>query len=120
MGSDAKVLAPRAPRFDFRTPVVLFLPQGIMKGYSVNVSESGMLAKFDRPVDIWAEGRLSADVGEWNLSINIRVARIEGRETGLSYHIANEGDHKTIQKLIEFATLAPTSSSTESHRQLSP
>jgi PilZ domain-containing protein len=115
MGSDEKVFAPRAPRFDLRTPVVLHLPEGIVKGYSVNVSESGMLAKFDRPVDIWAEGRLSADVGEWNLSINFRVARIEGRDTGLCFHIANEGDRKTIQKLIEYATQPPSATTAESH-----
>jgi PilZ domain len=104
MGSDANVFPPRAPRFDLRTPVVLLLPQGIVKGYSVNVSESGMLARFDRLVDIWAEGRLEAVIGDWDISINIRVARIEGRETGLRYNIANEGDRMTIQRLIEHAS----------------
>jgi hypothetical protein len=103
MGPVASGFTPRAPRFDLKVPVVLYLGDRIASGHSINVSESGMLAMFDRPVEAWLTGQLSSVAGEWHLSIDVRVVRAEGRTAALVFKIVSEGDRATIQKLIDHA-----------------
>jgi hypothetical protein len=104
MGSAPKALLyPRAPRFNLRTPITLRLPDGMVKGRSLNVSESGMLAVFDVPLDIWITGRLFVVIADLHIGLNARVARAEGRETGLTFQIADEADRIAIRSMIEYA-----------------
>jgi hypothetical protein len=103
MGSDASSFISRAPRFDLKVPVVLYLRDHMSSGQSINVSESGMLVRFDRTLEIWLKGHLCAVAGEWHLSINVHIIRVEGRVTALAFEIKGEGDRATIRKLIELA-----------------
>ncbi len=104
MGSDTKgILHPRAPRFELRVPIVIQLPEGMVKGRSLNISESGMGAVFDDHLDVWLAGRLFVMIEDLHLSINVRVARVQDREAGLTFQVATDGDRITIQKLIEHA-----------------
>jgi hypothetical protein len=108
MGSDTNgPFYSRAYRFDLKMPIFLDLPEGRVKGRSLDVSESGMLAFFEQPLDVWLTGRLSAVIGGWQISINVRVARVDGRKTGLNFLVGSRGDLVTIQKLIELAANQP-------------
>jgi hypothetical protein len=107
MGSDANVLVSRAARFNFAAPIVLQMSGRTIRGQCVNISESGMLARLDRPLEIWSEPTLS-QVGEWYVNMDVRVARIEGRDTGLAFHISTESERTAIRKLIEVARQPPS------------
>jgi hypothetical protein len=104
MGSDSRrIFVPRAPRFVLETPVSIELSEGTIKGQSVNVSESGMAAIFEELMDVWAKGPLHAEVGDSHITLNVRVARANGREAGLTFLIAGDDDREAIQKLIDCA-----------------
>lgn len=90
----------RAPRFDLNLPLRFFSSDGMMAGHCVNVSESGMLAIFDRPVEMWLEGDLSFFIEGRQFSIKARVARVNEGDTGLRFPIDSEEDKLTIQKLL--------------------
>jgi hypothetical protein len=107
MGSDTNGLIARAPRFRLRKPIVLHLPEGHVKGHSLDVSESGMLAVFEEPLDDWLTGRLFTLVGETSLGIEVRVARVNGREAGLTFHNISASDRATIQELLGHAGKTP-------------
>ncbi|MGD0796347.1 MAG: PilZ domain-containing protein [Acidobacteriaceae bacterium] len=102
MGSDIREFVVRAARFDFRTPIIIYMPNGIARGHSVNLSESGMLVTLDRRVDVWDTGRLStAATGERYFSVDVRVVRVEGRLAALTYKNVSESERATIQRVIE-------------------
>jgi hypothetical protein len=54
-------------------------------------------------MDVWATGCLHAAVGDSHVELNVRVARADGREAGLTFRIANDDDREAIQKLIDYA-----------------
>jgi hypothetical protein len=105
MGAEAIDFIPRATRYGLNVPVMLYLPDDIASGRTINISETGILATFDRSLDPWATGRLCAEVRRSYLSIEVRVVRVEGRQTGMTFHIVTEGDHAAIRELIEFAQM---------------
>jgi hypothetical protein len=107
MGPDA---TPRAPRFDIKVPLVLYLRDRIASGHSINVSESGMLATFNRRLDPWAAGHLCAVAGELHLAIDVHVVRVEGRAAAMAFEVGSEGDRATIRRLIEYAGPAAVAS----------
>ena len=93
----------RAPRLDLNLPLRFFSSDGMMAGHCVNVSESGMLAIFDRPVEMWLEGDLSFFIEGLQFSIKARVARVNEGDTGLRFRIDSDADKLTIQKLVALA-----------------
>jgi len=93
----------RALRFDLNLPIRFHCSDGMITGHCVNISASGMLAVFDRKVDIWQEGEVSAFSGERHLIIEARVARIDGRDIGLHFKIVSEDDQNTIRRLLSLA-----------------
>jgi hypothetical protein len=103
MGSDANSFIPRSLRFALNVPVVLYLRDHMASGRSINVSDSGMLVRFDQTLEIWLKGHLCVVAGEWHLSIDVHIIRVEGQLTALAYEIGSEGDRATIRKLIELA-----------------
>jgi hypothetical protein len=91
----------RAPRYRIKTPLTLHLPGGDRKGHSIDLSESGVWAAFDRGLDLWLEGRLSATLGEWNVDFGVRVARIDGLEAGLVFQGLTDKDRAIIKHFIQ-------------------
>jgi hypothetical protein len=94
-------LTPRAPRLSLKVPVVFRFAEGITKGRSVDISESGLLATFDRRLDIWIIGQLSILVGESNVVVEARVARVNWHDAALAFRSMSGNDRKTIQNLIK-------------------
>jgi hypothetical protein len=103
MDSRASGFTARSPRLAFNAPVVFYFDGGEVRGHSVNISESGMLAVFDAQLDGRLVGKLSAVVGEWHINIRARVVRIEGRVAAFAFRDVNETDRVAIQTLIEHA-----------------
>lgn len=93
----------RAPRASLDLPVQFVSNYGPAVGFCLNVSESGMLAVFDRRVDVWLEGDLSFLIGEQQFTIKARVVRINGLEAGLWFRIENEVDEATVRGLLALA-----------------
>lgn len=93
----------RSSRFGLDLPIRFFSQDGLAIGRCVDVSESGMLGDFDRPLDVWTTGEVTASVGDESVSIKARVARVDGHQAGLSFQSENAADHLAIQRLIQFA-----------------
>ena len=91
----------RATRFELDAFVSFVIGQGKHDGQCVNVSESGLLAKFDEPPELWTDGQLSLEAGDHYLGIHARVARIQGNEVGFAFSIQNDNDKAAINILIE-------------------
>lgn len=101
MSSDAAAFIDRAPRFVLKIPVVFDYAEGRIKGRTVNISESGMLAVFDQQLDVWLPGRILAIVGEWYIDVGVRVVRSDGRTAALAFGAMTENSRIAIQKLLE-------------------
>jgi hypothetical protein len=91
----------RDPRYRIKTPLVLHLPDGDRKGHSINMSESGVWAAFDQQLDVWLKGKLSAIFGKRQVDVDVRVARIDGFEAGLSFQGLSDKDRAIIKEFIE-------------------
>jgi hypothetical protein len=93
---------PRFSRYEVNLPVRFFSSDGLATGRILNVSDSGMLVQFDTPVSIWTMGELTTRIGDRNINIKARTARVEGRKVGMNFM---EGTHNNadILRLIDFA-----------------
>ena len=103
MGSTTRSFIARAPRLSLRTPVMFYFAGGRVRGTSVNISESGVLAEFDRGPEVWLAGRILAQIGEWRFSTGVRVVRVDGRTTAFAFQELSDEDRIKIHKLVEDA-----------------
>lgn len=99
-----QTMVARASRLSLKTPVLFSFAGGKVRGNSVNISELGMLAEFDRGQEIWLTGRILAQIGEWRLSIGVCVVRVDGRKTAFSFREISDVDRSRIRELVENAT----------------
>lgn len=93
----------RSPRYGLDLPIRFFSQDGLAIGACVDVSESGLLGNFDRPLDIWTTGEVTASVGDESVSIKARVARVDGNQAGLSFQSENAAGRLAVLRLIQFA-----------------
>ena len=96
-------LQDRSARWDLNLPIRLFSTEGMVGGHCINVSESGLLGTFDRPVTVWVTGELTAFVGDRSISIRVRVVRLDGRDVALTFHPTGDEDRLAIRRLLQFA-----------------
>ena len=101
MGAEKIDFNPFDTRREIHVPIMLYLNDRVASGHTVNVSDSGMLAMFDRRLDPWVSGRLSVVTRNCHLSIEVRVVRVDGHLAGMTF--VRDSDHATIQQLIEHA-----------------
>ena len=92
--------SPRATRFLLDVPISLIEDGSERIGQGINVSESGLLATFDQPPELWTDGQLLLQAGEHHLSIKARVARVQGRQAGFAFLINNDNDRATVSILV--------------------
>ena len=93
----------RAARYPVAVPVRFHSSDGLAAGQSVDVSASGMLVTFDRSAEVWLTGDLAIELPADTLHIPARVARVSGREAGLSFRPTDEAGRATVDKLLAFA-----------------
>jgi hypothetical protein len=101
MGSDVHRFIRRNSRYNIETPVVFHLPEGNVKGHSINISESGSFAAFEREIVPWLTGRLSAQFGDWHIDFSLRVARIEEHKAGLVFQGLSDKDHAILRRFLD-------------------
>jgi len=52
-------------------------------------------------LDVWLSGRVSAVIGEWQLNLNARVVRVEGRRAGLAFHGLADADRAVLHSVVQ-------------------
>ncbi len=110
LGFNTNGFVPRAPRLNLTTPVVFHFAAERVNGYSVDLSESGILANFDRGLDIWLEGKLSVLIGERLIDVEARVVRVEGRMAALAFQDISNEARRMLQLLLEAASMSESMS----------
>ncbi len=104
---------PRAKRFRLDTDVSFVVDGSRHEGRCINVSESGLLAGFDHPPDVWVEGKVELEAGGHYLDIHVRVARVVGNDVGFAFCLDTENDRAAIRILIDSVSGSPLPSHTE-------
>ena len=96
---------PRALRVDLSFPLT-FLPEGerAVSGHCLNISASGLMANLDTPLELWTRGGLTLDAGIRLLSIQVRVARVQGREAGLAFSFHTDAERAAVDEIVAYAT----------------
>lgn len=104
MGSKVDSFIRRNQRFNIAIPVVFHAPEGSVRGRSIDISESGIFAAFERELELWLTGRLTGKFGDRDIDFGVRVARIEGRKAGLVFQNLSDKDVAVIRRLIRRST----------------
>jgi hypothetical protein len=99
--------APRATRFKLDSPVSFSGDEGTYDGHCINVSESGLLARFNKLPEVWTNGKLTLEAGEHYLTIPARVARHQGQEVGFAFALDSENDRDAVAILIRSVQPTP-------------
>jgi hypothetical protein len=99
---DREAIANRAPRYAFTMRVRFRSPDGLMLGETVDMSASGMLVRFDHPVEVWLAGELSTFVLA-NLTVRVKVMRSDDRVAGLAFLIRSDADRAAVKELMAVA-----------------
>ena len=96
-------LQSRPARFDLNVPLSFKTEDGVEQGHCVNVSASGMLAVFEKAVDLFTTGEISMQIGDFFINITGRVARLQDADHGIAFLIENDSDRLTTQVLVDYA-----------------
>ena len=101
---------PRGTRFQLEAPICFAEAELRLDGQCINVSDSGLLAKFDKAPELWAEGQLTLEAGEHYLTLHARVARLQGNDAGFAFSVETENDRATIEILLNSVSSHPVPS----------
>ena len=102
--ADRDVIANRAPRYALKVPVRFSSADGLALGETVDISASGMLVVFERPVDVWLVGELHTYVHAHPLTLHVRVIRTDDRRTAVTFRLRTEADLQAVSELMVVAT----------------
>jgi hypothetical protein len=100
-GSEVDSFIRRDPRYQIEIPIVFCLPEGRVRGRSINISESGIFAAFEREIELWLTGRLTAQFGDSRIDFSVRVLRIQGRRAGLAFQNLSGKDRAIIRRFLD-------------------
>ena len=101
--ADRDVIANRAPRYALKVPVRFSSADGLAIGETVDISASGMLVMFERPVDVWLVGELHTYVHAHPLMLIVRVIRTDGRRTAVTFRVRTDADLQAVSELMTVA-----------------
>ncbi|WP_160115107.1 PilZ domain-containing protein [Bryocella elongata] len=105
-GSPPIRLIPRAVRATVGLPLVFNSSEGRVAGYSLNVSESGILGSFQDVLEVWLSGQLTICVPEHPIYVETRIVRVEGKEAAMSFLKLSELDRTRLRRHVEAAATA--------------
>lgn len=97
----------RATRFHLDVVVSFVEDDRTYTGQCINVSQSGLLARFDNAPEPWSEGKVELETKEHYLNIHARVARRQGNEVGFAFSLKTENDRAGISILIQAVSHCP-------------
>lgn len=95
--------AERADRLDLSFPVEFREEDGRTRGSCLNISASGLLARFQRPLELWTSGDLWCDTGATILELRVRIVRANDREIGMTFQFRNDLEREAVQSVVAFA-----------------
>lgn len=90
----------RAARLSFKFSISFHADGQIVVGESVDLSESGILVKFDEIIEAWIIGELIIQTEKDIFVIRARVARVDGSQAGLVFRPETEAEHEAVRMLI--------------------
>ena len=94
----------RADRLDLSFPVEFRGAEGSALGSCQNISESGLLARFRRPLELWTSGDLWCNTGTMILELKVRIVRANDRDIGMIFQFRNELEREAVRTVVAFAT----------------
>lgn len=97
------VFQPRAERLNLSFPVTFFGDGDTLPGSCLNISLSGLFARFTRPPELWVTGRIALETGKATLTLDARIARVFDREAGVAFLFHTEAEHEAVRDLVAFA-----------------
>jgi hypothetical protein len=106
-GSQSMGLIARAARHSINLPVVFTSTEGRVCGRSLDISESGILATFDRPLDVWLTGQLSLLVPDQPIRLETRVVRIDHLTAAMSFRNPSARNLFLLRTLLKIPPQTP-------------
>ncbi len=100
----ARTYQPRATRFALEVPLCFVAEECRYEGQCINVSASGLLARFATPPELWKNGKVELETGEHYLDIHVRVARMENDAVGFAFCLDTPTDGAAIEILLNAAS----------------
>ena len=97
----------RATRFKLEIPVSFGGDGFRFEGHCLNVSDTGLLARFNEPPELWIDGELLMEAGGHYLTLYARVARRNNRDVGFAFCINNDNDRASVAILINSVLDSP-------------
>ena len=86
----------RAPRYEVHIPLEFLADGKIVRGRCINLSESGVLAWFEQPLELWISGELRLHSGRHSCKVRARVSRVIEREAGLSFRLGDDLTERSL------------------------
>ncbi len=103
------IFTSRAAREQCQVPISFHADGKTVAGHSVDLSQSGMLARFEEPLEAWITGNLIIRFNEDLFVVRARVARVDGSQAGLAFRPETQEEHEAVRMLIASLTgLTPT------------
>ncbi len=93
----------RAARLDLSFPLEFEADGETVRGHCLNISESGLLASFPVPPELWTQGELRLHFGESAYELKARVARLHDNQAGMSFTFRGEADRTAVRTMLAFA-----------------
>ena len=90
----------RAKRFPLDVPICFVEDGHRYDGQCINVSDSGLLACFRTPPELWTAGKIEMEAGEHYLDVHARVARLEDNDVGFAFQPNTDRDPAAIAVLV--------------------
>ena len=97
------VYQPRAERLNLSFPVTFFSDDGTFPGSCLNVSVSGLFARFPRAPELWINGRVALQTGKGTVTLPARVARVLDTGVGLAFLFQTDAEREAVRDLVAFA-----------------
>lgn len=98
----------RANRIDLSFPVCFVDEGSENRGHCLNISASGLMARFEREPDLWATGTLQLSFAGDLVIVPARVARCIDQQAGMGFLFENEGQREAIRALVASAAAQST------------
>ena len=86
----------RAPRVNANFRLSFSSGGSEIPGRCMNISASGLLGHFAKPLELWTEGELTVHFGEGVLGIKARVSRVMDLQAGLVFLASTAEDREAI------------------------
>ncbi len=91
----------RLPRFDVNFSLDFVLGDSITTGHCLNLSHTGILARFAYPLRTGAAGSLRLKPASRVFELRAHVTHTEGLRSGLQFDFANDQEQQVIVALVE-------------------